>query len=1007
MGLLRSFLRRISRISGGGAIAAVCLIAAGTSFGQTNEKLVRALRSGMFSGEFQINQQAYSQEGLLRPQAHGKIDASLRLVMSQNHRMMKARPGDSYLQGISPYALSVSGDDDIRADVFIRTEAGFSAAVLTSLGATRIVEAGGIVSASVPLGGIGALAEDPNVRFIELAARRKPLNDAGRTDIRADLVHQGFNLPAAYKGEGVIVGVLDSGIDFTHPDFSDENGTRIQHLLEYTTTGQLEWSKTQIDTDPTSVTQGDLDDGGGHGTHVAGSATGGGKLNSIYTGVAPNADIIFVKGMIDGGFSDNAVFGGCQYIFEKADALGKPAVINLSLGSNFGPIDGSSLYEQALSNLTGPGKIIVAAAGNEGFDLIHAGAVLPASTQNVTLLISDNPSQLFINMWYTPGVISDVAIGAFAIDESDEPIYLGNTSFVPVGSFMNHTPLTSDEIILGQIGIDAQTTADPRNGDGNIIFEIIGDPDQGVDISEIIWVVIYNSSSSGRFDMWSFGGEFWPVVEGIPGVNEIPGDSHSTIGTPASAHKIIAVGSYVTKTTFTNIDNQMLQWRNPDPTRQTNDLVVPSIGQKSYFSSIGPTRDGRIAPDISAPGELIFSPLSSQLAEGTGYQRILVAEGGNYIGSQGTSMASPHVAGVVALMLQVRPDLTYEQTLDILRETARVDSWTGSVPNHSFGAGKIDAHAAVMNALGLNGGPGTPTTLRYFDPESEQRTWIIDTTLPIDSGFVFGTNRYSDMSKATAFSLPGGETEGRISEVKIWFSYRRDGLTDQTYSVEVFNGSASSGPTGVTLSTKEFMLANVNADADLQTPEQATVHTFDMPVSVGSEFFVSVNFGSYGSDDFGNAGIAATDQLGSRVPEVWEQWSDGEWHNLSDAWFGSGAAPGTGIDGWHMWMEVVLEGPVSVPNDGYTLPVSISLEQNYPNPFNPSTAIRYSIPSPSRVSLRVYDILGRVVADLINGDVEAGTHTVHFDGSSVSSGLYFYRLETDSKTIVRHMMLVK
>ena len=973
---------------------------------QINKQLVEALQSGTIPS-FTIQGNQHHSQTIFKETTDEKLDPALRVLLQHPHSLGKINSSGGRDYASLPFAISRDESGMVWVDLLVEVADGFDIGRLSHINARNTVQVGSIVSMSVPKDRIETLAMDNGIRFIELAGRRKQLNKAGRIDIAADKVHNGLDLPKQYRGDGVIVGVIDSGIDFSHPDFNADNGSRIQYLVEYTNDGVFEWTKQQIDTDPSSVTQRDLDDGGGHGTHVAGTAAGGGKQNVEYTGIAPQSDIIFVKGMIEGGFSDNTVVGGCQYIFSKADELGKPAVINLSLGSNFGPIDGSSLYEQALSSLTGPGKIIVAAAGNEGFQLIHAGTTVPASTQNITFLLPDNSSQSFVNMWYKQGVISEVAVGAFILDQNQELVYLGNSDFVQAGTFMDYTPLVYDEFLLGYVQIDARTIADPRNGDGNIFIELVGDPDNNVLLDEVIWVVIYNSNTAGRFDMWSFGGEFWPAVVGINGVNEVPGDTHSTIGTPASAHNVIAVGSYVTTNSWMNFDNQLLQWQNPDPTRQTNNPVVPSIGQKSYFSSFGPTRDGRTAPDISAPGELIFSALSSHLTEGQGYIRQLVLQGGNYIGQQGTSMASPHVAGVIALMLQANPTLTYEQVLSVFQQTARTDSWTGSVPNNLFGAGKIDAHAAVMSVAGTGPGPGEPSVLRYFDPESEQRVITIDATLPIDSGFVFGTNRYFDKAKATAFTLPPGQNEGYISQINVWFGYKRDGLTNETYRILVYNGTAEGGPTGDPITSNEYLLNSVNADATFGTQREPTIHTFSEPITVGSSFFVAVDFGSYGESGIGNAGIVSSNPVGQRVSEAWEQWSDNTWHNISDAWTSQQGTPGSGTNGWHMWMEVNIGGTTSAQDVTASIPSSIHLEQNYPNPFNAVTVIQYSLPEAANVSLIVYDVLGRVIKNLVDDEMEAGVHKVQFEANELSSGLYFYRLTAGQQSIVRKMMLLR
>jgi hypothetical protein len=147
---------------------------------------------------------------------------------------------------------------------------------------------------------------------------------------------------------------------------------------------------------------------------------------------------------------------------------------------------------------------------------------------------------------------------------------------------------------------------------------------------------------------------------------------------------------------------------NPDPEL---DPIVPAAGSASYFTSRGPTRDGRVAPLIAAPGQMVASALASNLSvratqdeayESGGVFRGDIVQGGGFQVMQGTSMASPHVAGVLALMLQVNPTLTFEQASTILAQTARTDIHTGVAPNVTFGNGKIDAHAAVSRALTLS-----------------------------------------------------------------------------------------------------------------------------------------------------------------------------------------------------------------------------------------------------------------------------------------------------------------
>ena len=90
-----------------------------------------------------------------------------------------------------------------------------------------------------------------------------------------------------------------------------------------------------------------------------------------------------------------------------------------------------------------------------------------------------------------------------------------------------------------------------------------------------------------------------------------------------------------------------------------------------------------------------------------------------------------------------------------------------------------------------------------------------------------------------------------------------------------------------------------------------------------------------------------------------------------------------------------------------TLPDAVALNQNYPNPFNPTTQIRYELPQQSDVRITVYDMVGRQVATLVNETVQAGTHTVNFDASNLSSGVYLYRLQAGSTTLSRKLTVIK
>jgi hypothetical protein len=99
--------------------------------------------------------------------------------------------------------------------------------------------------------------------------------------------------------------------------------------------------------------------------------------------------------------------------------------------------------------------------------------------------------------------------------------------------------------------------------------------------------------------------------------------------------------------------------------------------------------------------------------------------------------------------------------------------------------------------------------------------------------------------------------------------------------------------------------------------------------------------------------------------------------------------------------------PVGLTGNEKEIPKDYSLLQNYPNPFNPTTNIRFDLPKAGDVKLFVYDITGKVVSTIVNGNVDAGRHNITFNAENLSSGIYFYKLETESFADVKKMMIIK
>jgi len=509
--------------------------------------------------------------------------------------------------------------------------------------------------------------------FIVRIQKSYPLDvllDKSVPDIGAPQVWDEVKDPSGRNvtGAGVIVGFVDTGIDTTHPDFTFPNGTtKILYVWDQTTPGRppngFEYGYECTSTDIESKTCPETDTFG-HGTHVAGIATSSGRATGNYTGVAPGASIIFVKSgheVCNGDswtFDTGQILDGISYMVAKAAELKMRLVVNLSLGGNIGAHDGSDPFEQALDAFVVDGIPIVVAAGNAAQDQDHIDGQI-AQGQNTTFQFSlrESTTDVAIDIWYST---------------EDQ---LSGTLHAPDGTTYPIRP--SSATTIANIGTLNTTAASFTNGN-----ELYIEVNSSGDLPSNGWSVSLIGSqihSQGLWNAWTdsatcaFPGSFFLGGDGYLI------DSQDTIGIPGTAVDVVTVGAYVTKTSWKGIDGQIY-----------GDTDVTPGGIAS-FSSAGPTRDGRVKPDVVAPGEVIASARSSAVPESSSdpdaYHRILA----------GTSMAAPPVAGTIALMLQYQPSLPAIDIPQILRQTARLDSSTGLFPNGSarWGFGKTDARTAT------------------------------------------------------------------------------------------------------------------------------------------------------------------------------------------------------------------------------------------------------------------------------------------------------------------------
>lgn len=650
---------------------------------------------------------------------------------------------------------------------------------------------GFIVVGYISLDYLEPIAQLPNVKRIESVKYRKPLLKAGKQAIRADLVQQGLDgLPQAFNGEEVIVGVLDSGLDIRNSDFyNGENDTRVLFLKEFyeeEVDGDMveksrEWSKAEIDADISSVVQIDGYGAGGHGTHVTGISAGGGKNNAEFTGVAPKANIIFVKGIrdlnSDGGFTDDDVIEGVEYIFSKADELEMPAVVNLSLGGNSGPRDGSSLYEQYLTQLQTNGHIIVAAAGNEGYDFIHTGTEMESGKVYASFEVASNDVEFYKEIWYEKGAIEQYRVVALSTEDLSE---VGATDWFGIGTDNEESDLgfevvdSSSESPAGYVYHSSVDVENENNGDG-VIYLYIYDGGAAY-IDQYYWSIQYKASSTGgRMDAISSSATSY-MYDGITfdGAEFLKGDNIQSVGTPATAKKMVVVGAFVSTNTWTSDETHTVSYPSDPDWEET---YQPELGQIAYFSSNGPSRDNRMLPQITAPGDRIFSTRSHDITDDYLESDRLVSNG-DYYGLEGTSMATPFVTGSIALMLQVNGSLNSEDVLELFKTTATKDDFTGEGENTTWGYGKLDVMDAIKATINLT------TSI-----EDRQKAFSVELFQNYPNPFNPSTEIRYTLTESAKVSIEVIDVLGRLMMVPVSGETKAAGLNQ----VQINASSLSSG----------------------------------------------------------------------------------------------------------------------------------------------------------------------------------------------------------------------
>lgn len=491
---------------------------------------------------------------------------------------------------------------------------------------------------NVPESVMDQVAKAVEVEYVEKPKRMYfAVREGKRASCIPPLQDARYNL----TGKGVIVAILDSGIDYSHPDFRNADGsTRI--LALYDETLDREFSTEEINQALKAESEQERfqivpsRDTSGHGTHVAGIAAGNGRASGgVNKGVAYESPLLIVKlGTADrNGFPRTTqLMRGLDYVVNKSLELQMPMAVNISFGNNYGSHSGTALLETYINDMSNYWKTSISVGtGNEGTARGHTSGILKEGRQQeIELGVGNYETALSLQIWKS------------YVDEYDILlIHPSGKSIGPIRQIQG-----PQRFIMGQTEILLYYgEPSPYNLYQEMYIDFL--PSQSY-IDEGVWrvVLVPERIISGNYDLWLPGqavlnqgtGFLYPVEE-------------TTLTIPSTAEKVISVAAYDARY------NQLAEFSGRGFTRQTN----------------------QVKPDLAAPGVEIRS----------------AAPGGGYAVRSGTSMATPFVTGSAALLMQWGivegndPYLYGEKVKAYLLRGARHLPILPEYPNQSLGWGVL------------------------------------------------------------------------------------------------------------------------------------------------------------------------------------------------------------------------------------------------------------------------------------------------------------------------------
>ena len=612
--------------------------------------------------------------------SHRKLSGYVRQAVVENRRL--------------PSTRSVQRARSITA--FVKLEKEQADNVLRKYGCKKYAQWEDIVIASIPLENVEALATERAVSRIEANGRASALMDTTALVVNALPIYESSNSHPAYTGAGVVIGVEDVGFDLMHPNYYDASGSQYRigafwdQLSKDTIGSPLPVGRDYIgqaeilaygqSTDAPTQT---------HGTHTSGTAAGSG-YDTKYRGMAYESDICLVSNAItdDIEYIDSADIYkyttaidalGMQYCFDYASRQGKPCVVSFSEGYHPYLDEEDSLFSAVLDRMTGPGRIIVASAGNESIEKTYiekpavqqeAGAFIHCYKESaVYRLVSAEPLRLML--YYYRGD-SGVPTDTLSL----------TTAEVVYDSIM------TKELICGEDSLSLSVYRSTSSFIDEDVYQVLVKANHTLDELSPLALVV-----GGEGEIKVYGGSRMAFKSHEVDSRWSAAQKGHDILAPGCFPAVICVGATAHRMEYVNEKGAV-----------QGTLSGTVQGLLGPFSSTGPTISGLMKPDVVAPGVNVISSYSHIY-----HPEKYIVSWSEFQGEQypwalysGTSMSAPVVAGVIALWLQAKPDLTPEEVLQVLSRTCRQPDSTLTYPNNHYGYGEIDAYRGLLDILGLS-----------------------------------------------------------------------------------------------------------------------------------------------------------------------------------------------------------------------------------------------------------------------------------------------------------------